>query len=605
MALRSDLLQPIPGSSPAGIDLRYDPLYDKIKDARTEDDTGPLGDWERPRKAADFGLVAKLAGDALASRTKDLQLAAWLTEAQLRREGFAGLRDGLELLAGLLRDFWDDLYPPLEDGDAELRAAPLAWVALSLAPLVRAVPLTASGYDYYRYRESRTVGAEADAGGDPKKLQIRQQALDEGKIPAEEFDKAFAATPKSWYKTAAADLEASLAALEALDSLSRQKFAEAAPNYRRLLEGLEEVRHVLGQLLAMKLQAEPDPPEATPAPAAQRDHGGDATATPGRVGPSAGLGLAAEPADRHEAAARAVSAAQFLRRTEPHNPASYLILRGLRWGEIRADGDGVDPRLLEAPAPEARTRLRRLLLESRWDQLLEAAEQVMGTPAGRGWLDLQRYSLSACAGLGDRYHQVARAMAGELAALLQDLPGLVEMTLMDDMPAASRETQQWLRDMKFGGEAGAETTGASTGRPLSLPATNGARPADPVLERATAEVAAGRPERAIELLMDEVAKERSARARFLRRTQIARIMVDAGMEQIAVPILLELLALIDGHGLAQWEAGPHVAEPMALLYRCLQKHPDEPAGDHSLASLYPRICSLDPLQAMTLARPGA
>ena len=90
MPLRGDLLNPIPGADPAGADLRYDPVYDKIKEARQQDDDAPQGDWQRQRKVADFALVAKLAGDALAGRSKDLQLAAWLTEAQLHREGFTG-----------------------------------------------------------------------------------------------------------------------------------------------------------------------------------------------------------------------------------------------------------------------------------------------------------------------------------------------------------------------------------------------------------------------------------------------------------------------------------------------------------------------------------
>jgi type VI secretion system protein ImpA len=599
MPLRSDLLQPISGTSPAGADLRYDPLYDKIKDARLEDDGGPLGDWERPRKAADFGLVAKLAGDALASRSKDLQLAAWLTEAQLRREGFAGLRDGLELMGGLLREFWDDLYPPLEDGDVELRAAPLAWAALSLPPLVRSVPLTADGHDFFRFRESRAVGTEADTGGDPKKLQARQQALDEGKLSAEEFDKAFAATPKAWYKTAAAGIDGSLRALEQLDRLSSQKFAEAAPSFGRLQDALTEVHHVVSQLLARKLELDPDPPEATPAADPSRT-----AARPGPAAPAvAGAPTAAEPIDREDAAARALAAARFLRRTEPRSPTSYLILRGLRWGELRADSEGPDPRMLEAPPPQARSQLRRLLLEERWDQLLDSAEAIMGTTAGRGWLDLQRYALTACAGLGAPYRQVARAITTELAALLKELPGLSEMSLMDDMPAASGETQRWLQEMGFADGDGPAAGEAIAPKPPSARGVNGARPGDLVLERANDQVAAGQPERAIELLMEEVGKERSPRARFLRRTQIARIMVGAGMEQIAIPILLELLSQIETHALAQWEAGPQVAEPMALLYRCLQKHPDQPAGDHTIASLYPRICSLDPLQALTLARP--
>ena len=57
----------------------------------------------------------KLAGEALATRSKDLQLAAWLTEAQLGREGFAGLREGLELTRALIERFWDHLHPQADD----------------------------------------------------------------------------------------------------------------------------------------------------------------------------------------------------------------------------------------------------------------------------------------------------------------------------------------------------------------------------------------------------------------------------------------------------------------------------------------------------------
>jgi type VI secretion system protein ImpA len=101
--------------------------------------------------------------------------------------------------------------------------------------------------------------------------------------------------------------------------------------------------------------------------------------------------------------------------------------------------------------------------------------------------------------------------------------------------------------------------------------------------------------------MEELTKEKTPRSRFLRRTQIARMMVDNGLEAIAVPILVELLALIENHKLSEWEAGDLVAEPMALLYRCIEKLAGEAVvGDHSRETLYPRICSLDPLQAMAL-----
>ncbi len=598
MPLRSDLLNPIPGPNVAGADLRYDPVYDKIKEARKEDDDAPQGDWQRPRKLADYALVTKLAGDALAARSKDLQLAAWLTEAQLRREGFAGLRAGLELLRTLLAEFWEGLYPPLEDGDPDLRAAPLAWVGLTLSPAVRSVPLDGGGHDFFKYKESRTVGYEAEATTDTKRLQARQQALSDGRLPAEEFDKSFGATPKSWYKELAANVDGCVRALAALDGVSREKFGDAGPDFRRLEEALTDVQLVVRQLLGKKLEVEPDPPEP---PAANPAPNGSSLGSlaPAAVGSENGPGrpmVGSEVVDREDATARAIAAARYFRRTEPYNPASYLLLRGFRWGELRAQGSIPDPRLLEAPSTQVRTHLKGLLLEAKWSQLLEAAEGVMSTPAGRGWLDLQRYALSACGELGSEFDPVARAIRGELRALLGDVPGLTAMTLMDDMPTANQETQRWLRDQ--GLSDGSEAAG-----PPEAEEQGAAREAN-ILDRAMVEVRAGRPQRGIELLMGQLAKEKTPRARFLRRTQIARIMVDTGLETVAVPILQELLALIETHKLAEWEAGELIAEPMALLYRCIEKlPPDTVGGEHTQATLYPRICSLDPLQAMNLKQP--
>src|SRR5277367_2597727 len=114
MPLRDDLLTPIPGPNPAGENLRYAPIYDKIREARREEDDAAQGDWKRERKVADYAQVIKLASEAIATKSKDLQLAAWLTEAVIRKEGFAGLRQGLNLCFGLLDKFWDDCYPVIE-----------------------------------------------------------------------------------------------------------------------------------------------------------------------------------------------------------------------------------------------------------------------------------------------------------------------------------------------------------------------------------------------------------------------------------------------------------------------------------------------------------
>src|ERR1700733_5574757 len=83
MLLREDILAPIAGDNPSGIDLRYDTkllIYDKIREARRQDDGLAQGDWQSERKIANYPAVIKLAQDTLATVSKDLQLAAWLTK---------------------------------------------------------------------------------------------------------------------------------------------------------------------------------------------------------------------------------------------------------------------------------------------------------------------------------------------------------------------------------------------------------------------------------------------------------------------------------------------------------------------------------------------
>jgi type VI secretion system protein ImpA len=158
MPLRDDLLNPIAGDNPAGADLRYDPVYEKIKEARREDDDAPQGEWQHARKVADWPLVIKLAGDALATRSKDLQLAAWLGEAMLRREGFGAFRATLDVTRGLLDQYWENVYPEIEDGDLEMRAAPLDWIGLKLDIPVKLAPLNRAGHSNLQYDEARSIG---------------------------------------------------------------------------------------------------------------------------------------------------------------------------------------------------------------------------------------------------------------------------------------------------------------------------------------------------------------------------------------------------------------------------------------------------------------
>ncbi len=580
----SELLEPIAGANPAGASLRYEPVYDQIRQARTEEEDLPTGAFEHELKSADYALVVRLATEALARRSKDLQLAAWLTEALLKRDGLPGLTQGLQLLRSLVDGFWEHLYPELdEDGDKQFRAAPLGWVGQYLDRAVRLVPIDVQGHTVGQSREARAVGFEADAGS-YEAQEARAAAVQAGKTTGEQFEAGVSATTKAWYKQLVADLDAALEALDGLELTCQDRFADDAPGFSPLRQALDELRQEVRPLLAHKLELDPDPVVVEPPPPAA---GLEETAVAGAAGGAAAPAMVAANT-RAGAEASIAGAARFLRAEAPTNPASYLLLRGFRWGELRDGDGGIDPIMLASPPPGVRTRLKRLLLEQKWQELLEASEEVMATPCGRGWLDLQRYCVTACDALGGEYARVGAAIRGALRGLLRDLPALASATLDDDVPNANPETKAWL---------GAE--GLISGEPAEEVVATPAPP--PRFRRDAGEqarelVRAGQPQKAIELLMREADQERSARSRFLRRSQAAAIMVDSGLEAVATPILQQLTDQVQHHSLEEWEDGETVAQVLALLYRCLLK-----VGDtSSTQDLYLRVCRLDPLQGMQL-----
>jgi type VI secretion system protein ImpA len=594
MPLRDDLLNPIPGSNPAGQNLYYAPVYDKIKEARRQDDDAPQGIWQRERKVADWPLTIKLISETLATKSKDIQLAAWLTEAVLRREGLDGLKQGLELLRGLIENFWDNLYPEIEDGDLEFRTAPLQWVGDRLEQAVKNAALTRNGLDWYKYKESRVIGYEEDVAESDEKIAARQEAIAEGKTTGEQFDEAFKATPKAYYVQLLETVDGTLESLQTLSELCDSKFGSEGPGFGKLRSVLEEVRQTVYMLLQKKRETEPDEvQEAAPEPEPEEPaaYDGGAAAAPARA--SARGVLSAEPADREDAIGRVTAAARYIRREDPYSPAPYLMLRGLRWGELRANGASIDPLLLEAPPTEIRQQLKRLALEGNWAEVVETAEIAMGMPCGRGWLDLQRYVCRACGEMG--YEAIAGAVKSELRALLADLPQLPELTMMDDTATANAETQTWLKEL---GTAAPVQQDAAAAYAMQDERPEGAQ-AEAVpdtFELAMAAARSGRPQEGIELMTHEIAHERSGRGRFHRKVQLAQLCFAIGREAIALPILSDLAAEIEQRKLEEWEAADAVAHPLTLLFRCLSQM-DQNAEERQ--RLYNQICRLDPVQALS------
>ncbi|MCH9644966.1 MAG: type VI secretion system protein TssA [Gammaproteobacteria bacterium] len=122
------LLAPISAAKPTGKDLRNDAKsqYYTLKNIRNDlrkkeaDALLEGGEVEKIK----WDEIIKIASNILIKKSKDLEVAAWLVEALLRERGFRGLSDGVQLLIGLVDQYWEELYPR-EDGDFEVTIAPI------------------------------------------------------------------------------------------------------------------------------------------------------------------------------------------------------------------------------------------------------------------------------------------------------------------------------------------------------------------------------------------------------------------------------------------------------------------------------------------------
>jgi type VI secretion system protein ImpA len=600
MPLPDDLLKPIEGEHPSGANLRYDPVYDKIKEARREESQPPPGMTERDRKVSDNPLVIKLATDLLTNKTKDLQIAAWLTEALVKQRGFGGMKDGLALCYGLVEKFWDTVYPELEDGDAQSRGAPLGFVGTKLDIPLKLVPVVEKlRYGPLDYQQAREVGYEDQAKTDEAKKK-RAALVKEGKLTPEAFDKVFEETPKKFYAQAEQDLDATLKTLAQLKKICDEKFGDDGPVFGPLQSSLDATRHLIHGFLQKKREKEPDPVEVVPTAegaAGAEGAGAAGSAGPMRTGVLISIESSSEPPDRLDAIRKVAEAAAFLRRREPNSPASYLMLRGLRWGELRAAIDLADPTRLEAPPTELRRHLKRLLIDKKYEELLEAAESAMALPCGRAWLDLQRFVVEACDGLGSGYEAIARAIRSELKALIADIPQLLDAALMDETPVANAETRAWLVSLSKGP---AEQVPAAEPPLQASPSSNGVgsrwpgQPADAYASALQA-LREGQERKAFEILQQDIARRRSGRERFRRRLQLVEICASTNKPNVAQPILDDLAAAIEMHKLDEWEDPGVVASALATIMKMSTKIQADKAQQQKL---FERICRLDPAQAL-------
>ncbi len=112
--------EPIAGDNPAGEDVQFDDDFDAM---RTE--IGKLDSLTG--EEVSFSAIIENGTTLLAEKSKHFQVAIYLTFALFRRDGYAGLANGLSICHGIMTNFWDTAYPPLKRKRG--RIEPFSWLA--------------------------------------------------------------------------------------------------------------------------------------------------------------------------------------------------------------------------------------------------------------------------------------------------------------------------------------------------------------------------------------------------------------------------------------------------------------------------------------------
>ena len=334
------LLAPISDDAPVGNDPRADPSpvspYYQVKDARfaaRDKERTSEAEEEPAAMPAEWRSVLDTAPSLLAEQAKDLEIAAYLTEALIRLRGFAGLRDGFRLLHGLIERYWDDLYPHAEEGDdpIEEKAAPIGGLNArgSLPQPLLMIPLT-EGYTYdpfgtYHHMQAIEVAKIADAAK-------REERIAAGAVTLEMIQTAVKETRPDVFKTLKDDIAAARDAYVALVDLVDEKCGAKAPTLGAIRQTFEQVDEAMAEILRNVLLPED---EATTVDGAADDAGTGGQAAAATVSAGPGVAVGTESIASREDAFRAIlKIAEFFRRSEPHSPISYSLEELVRRGRM-------------------------------------------------------------------------------------------------------------------------------------------------------------------------------------------------------------------------------------------------------------------------------
>lgn len=332
------LLAPVKGPHPCGKSLRHEAIYDQIREARREDDgTVSRGVWQFELKRADWYEVEKLAGEALLSQSKDLQIAGWVGESWVVMGELAGIHRSLRLIHGLCEKYWENIYPEIEEGDFEYRSQFLDWYDQNLAERFVSLPVVEEEFVDYPFTLADWMSAvhfEAAIRRNSDPAKMLQKAESKGQPILRRLQSLLKQVPRNaiqdkinYLHTISQEFQSFMDSLNSLMPNSTVGFNQFKP-------ALEEMTRIYKTELSQRpVPVEQSLSESTEPTANDVSEEMEIpVAHPLEANPPTVITIPSPQGLTREKAYNQLSdIADFFQQTDPHNPATQILKRLIDW----------------------------------------------------------------------------------------------------------------------------------------------------------------------------------------------------------------------------------------------------------------------------------
>lgn len=232
------------GDTVCGENLEYDALLLEVREAlegkpeqRIDDDN--VIEAEEPNWKLVKNNCIKLCGE-----THNLEVVVSLTQALMHLDGFSGLAEGSELLAGLVDKYWDCVHPQLDPDDNDpierLNMFAIFEDFNYLLTVQKVVLISSKGVGSVSIYDIRQSKSPTD--GDSNSNAVDGQLI----------EAIFKSSPDDQKESIYAYLEQSIRNFEKVSSLLGEEEyvgASNAPNFSGLLKILKEAKAAVGEYL--------------------------------------------------------------------------------------------------------------------------------------------------------------------------------------------------------------------------------------------------------------------------------------------------------------------------------------------------------------------